>query len=121
MQGFYAFITQNAEEGKTALDVYLDEPPMDMATFPKLNVLRYWKTNKARFKELSRMAFDVLCIPVTTVSSESSFSAGSRVLTKYRSRLLPSNVQALICTRNWIRGFEPMSKSSHLIFYLFWL
>lgn len=109
--GFYAFITQNAGERKSALDVYLAEPPMDYSTFPKLDVLKYWKNNKSRFKELSRMAFDVLCIPITTVSSESSFSAGSRVLTRYRSRLLPSNVQALICTRNWIRGFEPMSDS----------
>nr|VDD35494.1 unnamed protein product [Brassica oleracea] len=116
--GFYAFITQNAGEGKSALDVYLAEPVMDMIAFPKLDVLEYWKNNKAQFKELSRMACDVLCIPITTVSSEFSFSVGSRVLTKYRSRLLPSNVQALISTRNWLRGFEPMSKSSHLDFML---
>ena len=70
LQGFYAFITQNAGEGKSALDVYLAEPAMDMFAFPRLDVLEYLKNNKARFKELSRMACDVLCIPITNVSSE---------------------------------------------------
>ncbi|RID58697.1 hypothetical protein BRARA_F01974 [Brassica rapa] len=63
------------------------------------DVIKYWKDNSNRFKELSRMVFDVLCILIKTVSSESS-------LVKYMSRLLPSNFQALICARNWLRGFE---------------
>ena len=39
---------------------------------------------------------------VSTVASESAFSAGGRVVDPFRGRLEPETVEALICTKSWI-------------------
>lgn len=67
-----------------------------------LDVLDYWKSNQYRYPELARMARDILSIPVSTVASESAFSVGGRVIDQFRSALLPENVEALVCTNDWL-------------------
>ncbi|KAG6430944.1 hypothetical protein SASPL_109018 [Salvia splendens] len=51
-------------EEKSPLDIYLEEGLM--AENVELDLLKYWRENASRFGELSRMACDVLSIPITT-------------------------------------------------------
>ncbi|KAK3193491.1 hypothetical protein Dsin_024801 [Dipteronia sinensis] len=66
---------------------------------------------KGRYPILSKIARDVLAIPVSIVASESAFSTGGRTLSSHRSILHPHTAEALMCTQNWIwaqrRGLVP--------------
>ncbi|WJX29957.1 hypothetical protein P8452_18545 [Trifolium repens] len=39
---------------------------------------------------------------------QSAFSIGARVLTKYRSSMKVESVQALLCARSWLYGFQEL-------------
>nr|GEV22201.1 zinc finger BED domain-containing protein RICESLEEPER 2-like [Tanacetum cinerariifolium] len=45
----------------------------------------------------------VLAIPISTVASEATFSAGGRVIDPYRSALKSNTVEMLLCGGDWIR------------------
>ncbi|KAJ4752404.1 Zinc finger BED domain-containing protein DAYSLEEPER [Rhynchospora pubera] len=78
------------------LDNYLKEPVFQHRSSSPFDVLQWWKTNAVRYPILSKLAKDVLCIPITTVSSESAFSAGGRILDDYRSSLKEEVVESLV-------------------------
>ena len=86
------------------------------------NILAWWKSNTNKYSILSRLARDVLAVPVSTVASESAFSTGGRTLSSHRSRLHPHTVEALMCTQNWIwapiRGMQLFSNLVILITYI---
>ncbi|KAF7825095.1 zinc finger BED domain-containing protein RICESLEEPER 2-like [Senna tora] len=47
-------------------------------------------------------------MPISTVSSESAFSTGGRVIDTDRSSLAPKSIKALIWAQNWFES-KPLS------------
>ncbi|KAG6641860.1 hypothetical protein CIPAW_09G102700 [Carya illinoinensis] len=94
--------SEDSLESKSEVDRYLDEKcETDSASF---DILVWWKVNSFRYRVLSKIARDVLAIPISTVASESCFSTAGRVLDPFRSNLSPMMVEGLICTQNWLRS-----------------
>ena len=50
-------------------------------------VLGWWMDNSSRYPMLSKVAKDVLAVPVSTVASESAFSTEGRIVDPFRSSL----------------------------------
>ena len=59
---------------------------------------------------LSKVAKDVLVVPVSTVASKSAFSTGGRIVNPFRSSLSPLMVQNLLCSQNCLQATVPISR-----------
>ncbi|KAI3839587.1 hypothetical protein MKW92_041379 [Papaver armeniacum] len=100
----FAAAKQNGDQqsDKSELDQYLSESSGSISK--DFDILKYWRSQELRYPNLTRMATDILAIPISTVASESVFSLGGRVLDRYRSSLSPESAESLITTRDWIYG-----------------
>ena len=103
---------------KSELEDYLKEnvyiPETSNSSF---SVLEWWRNNSLKYTVLSKMAGDILAIPISTVASESTFSAGGRVIDEYRSKLNGESIEALICGGDWLRhnyNLEEKIKGTYL-------
>ncbi|PNX75711.1 HAT family dimerization domain-containing protein, partial [Trifolium pratense] len=81
---------------KSELQDYLDEG-LYVPNSTSFCALDWWRNNSMKYKILSKMAADILAIPISTVASESTFSAGGRVIDERRTKLSEDSVEALIC------------------------
>ncbi|KAL2232463.1 UNVERIFIED_CONTAM: Zinc finger BED domain-containing protein RICESLEEPER 1 [Sesamum indicum] len=94
-QEYMIYMTGGKDHIKSELEKYLSEDVEEYRK--KFDILKWWKVNTQRFSILSKMARDILAVPISTVASEAAFSTGDRVLDAFRSSLSPKIVQAIIC------------------------
>lgn len=102
---------------KTDLDVYLEEDVYICEkadngedTDPEFEALAWWKFNALKYRILSKMARDILAVPISTVASEAAFSAGGRVIDPHRASLSVDTVQVLLCGSDWVRNVHGIPK-----------
>ncbi|CAH9139783.1 unnamed protein product [Cuscuta epithymum] len=86
---------------KSELDEYLEETLLPQVQ--EFDVLGWWEMNKVKYPILSKMASDILCIPVSTVLPDSIFDTVKRHVDRFQSSLRPSTLQALFCARDWMQ------------------
>ncbi|EPS59346.1 hypothetical protein M569_15462, partial [Genlisea aurea] len=82
--------------------LYNNTPIVEGNDDDSFDILTWWKSNSINFPILAKMAKDFLSPPVSTVPSESAFSASGRIFTKKRSKLAPNTLEASICLKNWL-------------------
>jgi hypothetical protein len=70
----------------------------------KVKLLEWWREHKYSFPVLSHFARDILLVPVSTVSSEATFSTVGRIIEERRSSLAPETVEAITCLKDWKRA-----------------
>ncbi|XP_007013537.2 PREDICTED: zinc finger BED domain-containing protein DAYSLEEPER [Theobroma cacao] len=89
-----------SQQMKSELDQYLEESLLPRVQ--EFDVLGWWKLNKLKYPTLSKMARDILSIPVSAAAPESVFDIVDKQLDQYRSSLRPETVEALICAKDWL-------------------
>ncbi|KAK4382883.1 Zinc finger BED domain-containing protein RICESLEEPER 1 [Sesamum angolense] len=112
-QEYMMYMTGGKDHVKSELEKYLSEDVEEYRE--KFDMLKWWKVNTRRFSILSKMARDILAVPVSTVASEAAFSTGGRVLDAFRSSLSPKIIQTIISAQDWIRkDSKPISNEEDL-------
>ena len=89
------------------IDKYLAENCESRRGNVKFEILGWWKANSDRYQVLSKLARDVLAVPVSTIASESAFSTGGRILDHFKVHYLHSWFKILFVHKT---GFKPWFK-----------
>ncbi|XP_076918113.1 uncharacterized protein LOC143578406 isoform X2 [Bidens hawaiensis] len=89
------------------IDIYLNE---EILCCDRTDILVWWKVNGERFPVLSKMAKDVLAIPISAVPLWTDLNIDGNVLGEVQSSVSPSVAEALFCTQDWISRSKKLRK-----------
>jgi hypothetical protein len=95
-------------------DVFISESENGNDSDANFDALVWWKSNALNYRILSKMARDLLVVPISTVASESSFNAGGRVIEPCRVSLSIDTVQMLLSGLDWVRALHDIKKKSRI-------
>nr|GMD78893.1 zinc finger BED domain-containing protein DAYSLEEPER-like [Ipomoea batatas] len=97
---FDAFIMEtSSQQSRSELDQYLEESLLPRVH--EFDVVGWWKLNRMKYPTLSKMARDILTVPVSTAPADSVFSTVHKEMDRYRCSLRPETVEALVCAKDW--------------------
>ena len=85
----------------TELNKYLDDDLVPRND--DFNIMNWWMSNSTKYPTLSVMACDVLAVPASAVNFEAALSGEVNVIHKQWSTLSIKTIEALVCTRDWVK------------------
>jgi hypothetical protein len=74
------------------LEIYFEEGVYILEKSIEFSTLDWWKANTLKYCIFSKVVKDILLTSITTITSESIFSARGRVIDPYRALLSPETV-----------------------------
>ena len=103
--GFY-----DEDTATTDRDEY--EEYIRMAPVPCEKPLEWWGARREEYPRLSRLAFDLLSIPLMSAECERVFSAAKRFVTDERNKLREDILEAMIVLRAQYKAEESEAKEA---------
>jgi hypothetical protein len=100
----FIYESNSSRHSKSELETYLEDPSSPGIGNSSFDILAWWRVNGPKYPIISRMARDILSVPLSTVASESTFSSAKRILDDYRCNLLPETIEAIMCSHDWLKG-----------------
>lgn len=96
---YFQFVQSASRPPKSELDWYLEEPVVPWSH--DFNALSWWRSASAKYPVLSKMARNLLGIPLSVATSYEAFYTEPREADERIIRSGPKMMNALMCTKSW--------------------
>ncbi|KAL1202644.1 Zinc finger BED domain-containing protein DAYSLEEPER [Cardamine amara subsp. amara] len=100
-QEFLKFEGSSREFDESELDSYLKEPVMEWNK--DFNALEWWREEGQKYPILSRVARDILSIPISRATSFDAYVADKRECPEFVVSMKAKLVNAMMCSKSWSR------------------